>query len=128
DHADQMARELSAVVPPMEGAECGGQDRNAPQPDDRAESGKPGAADAGRTGKGREARLPEVRIERGGLADSEVLHEDKGSALRERPWLVCSFEEKRPCGVENGRLYRHPLERGRSEVRAYCSSIEVMPT
>ena len=80
-----MARELSAVVPPMEGAECGGQDRNAPQPDDRVESGKPRAADAGRLRKGREARLSEVRIECEGLADSEVLHEDKGGAIRERP-------------------------------------------
>src|SRR5437667_995764 len=128
DHADQMARELSAVVPPMEGEESGGQDRNTPQPDDRVESGKPRAAYAGRLWKRREARLPEVRIEREGLADSEVLHEDKGSAVREGPWLVRSFEEKRPCGVENGRLHRHPLERGRIEDRASRRSSDIMPT
>ena len=42
--------------------------------------------------------------------------------------MACPFEEKRPCGVENGRLHRHSLERGRIEDRASRRSSDIMPT
>src|SRR2546421_12216046 len=55
------------------------------------------------TGRWR-TRLSEVRIEREGLTQSEVLHEDEGSTVRERPPFVRSSDEELPSRREGGRL------------------------
>src|SRR5436853_2543122 len=69
-----------------------------------ANSHREGSALAGRLWKRREARFSEVRIEREGLPDSEVLHEDEGSTVRERPPFVRSSDEELPSRREGGRL------------------------
>src|SRR2546422_990228 len=58
--------------------------------------------DQGRSGVHREPGLPEVRIERYGLTNAEVLHEDEGGAVREGPAFVGSSDEELPRGREGG--------------------------
>src|SRR2546427_4235616 len=57
-----------------------------------------------RLGKRSESRLTKVRVEGKGLANAEVLHEDEGSTVRERPPFVRSSDEELPSRREGRRL------------------------